>query len=151
MTEPTPEPETPPEPQPAPDDEPMTVSEARKLRRESASLRARLHEAEEQLGAAAAVLSAYQLNEVRRIAGETLVDPDDLITRQPDMSAYIDEQFAGLVNADRVTEQAKALIAQRPHLAKPSAGPPPTDRPIEGLRSGTRPEEPPPGGHGGDA
>lgn len=142
MTEPI---ETPPEPQPA-DDEPMSLGEARKLRREHASLRQRLHEKDEQirdkdeqLGAAAAVVSAYQLAEVKRVAGEVLHDPDDLLAHQPDMTVYFDAEFAGMVNADNVVEQAKELIRQRPHLGKPQTAPPPTDRPIESLRPGASP------------
>jgi hypothetical protein len=157
--EPTPVDEQTPAPEPDADDtaiedselDPRTRDAFKKLRSENRNLRTRLRDRDEQLrardeqiGEAAAVVSAMQLAEVKRVAGEVLHDPDDLIAHQPDMTAYFDEQFAGMVSADRVTEQAKALIAQRPHLGKPPSGPPPTGRPLEGLRSGARAEEPTP-------
>lgn len=123
---------------------PQTIEQAKKLRAENKSLRTRVHALEEKYGEAAAVVSAMQLAEVKRLAGGLLHDPDDLIAHQPDMTAYFDAEFTGMVSADRVTEQAKALIAQRPHLGKPqSSGKPPSDRPIEGLRPGAAPADKP--------
>ena len=40
---------------------------------------------------------------------------------------------------DRVREAVQALAQSKPHLAK-AATPPPTDRPVEGLRAGASPE-----------
>jgi hypothetical protein len=130
---------------------PQTIEQAKKLRSENRSLRARLKASEEarqadaeQIGAAAAVVSAMQLAEVKRLAGEHLIDPDDLLAHEPDMSKYFDDEFTSMVNADKVSEQAKALIAGKPHLGKPATPtPPPTDRPIEGLRGGASPQDKP--------
>src|SRR6478672_869369 len=140
MTEPTPTDDS-------VDDEAQTIEQACKLRSENRNLRERLKAAEERAnaseeryGEAAAIVSATQLAEIKRIVSESLHDPDDLLAHQPDMTAYVDEQFASMVDADRVTEQAKELIRQRPHLGKlPTVTAPPTDRPIEGLRSGAMP------------
>ena len=55
------------------------------------------------------------------------------------MSAYVDDEFAGMVNADKVVEKVKQLIRDKPHLGKQLSSPPPTNRPIEGLRSGAAP------------
>ena len=159
MTEPTPTPEgeevSAPEPE-ATADESMLDDRAKaalqKARREARSLRERLHATEEQVGQLqsqvgeqAAIVSAMQLAEIKRLAGDLLHDPDDLIAHQPDMSNYFDEEFTGIVSADRVVEQAKELIRQRPHLGKPPqvAPPPPTDRPIEGLKPGATPDTKP--------
>ena len=76
--------------------------------------------------------------EVERIAGTVLIDPADVWRAAPD-----DQQFYD-VTADKVIEAAKKLAAEKPHLAKPPTAPPPSNRPIEGLRSGARPEEPTP-------
>ena len=123
-------------------DEPVqTIEQARKLRSENRNLRARLHALEEEYAGASAVLSAMQLAEVKRVAGEVLHDPDDLLAHQPDLTQYFDDEFTSMVSADKVTEQAKALIAGKPHLARPTPGPPPTDRPIESLRPGARAPE----------
>jgi len=142
MTEPN-EPTTPPEPVDDVVDEPLTLAEARKLRRESAGLRRRLHDAEEQIGAEAARETAHQRAEVERIAAEHLVDASDIWRAQPDLSAYCDEEFHEITR-DRVVETAKALAAEKPHLARPQQiSPPPTSRPIEGLKSGAMPDEKP--------
>ena len=78
------------------DDEldPKGLAKLAKARREAASLRARLHAAEEQLGAAAARETARDKAEVERIASEHLVDPTDVWRQQPDLQSYYDEEFA---------------------------------------------------------
>ena len=121
------------------DDEPIDMAAVRKIRREAANLRARMHELEEQLGAAAARETARDRAEVERIAGEHLVDPGDIWRAQPDLTAYYDGEFHEITR-DRVIETAMALAREKPHLARPQAAPPPTDRPLEGLRSGAAPE-----------
>ena len=126
-------------PEPEADDGPMTLAEAKKLRRENQSLRTRLHESEEQIGAAAAREAARDRAEVERIAAEHLIDATDIWRAQPDLAAYYDSEFHEITK-DRVVETAKALAAEKPHLAKPNTAPPPTDRPIEGLRTGSAPE-----------
>jgi hypothetical protein len=142
-------------PEAAPDESSLddhTRAVLKKARSEARNLRERLHEAEqranaaeEKYGEAAAVVSQYQLNEVKRLASEVLHDPDDLLRHDPDMSAYFDTEFEGIINADNVVAAAKKLAAERPHLAKPIEPPPkpPTDRPIESLRPGASPGEKP--------
>lgn len=131
-------------PTPAPDDDsPLDLAAARKLRSENKSLRDRLRTTETDLEAAVTRLAAAQHAEVERLAAEHLVDPSDIWRAQPDLAAFTDEEFRS-ITADRVVETAKALIAEKPHLAKPvTPTAPPTDRPIEGLRSGARPEATP--------
>jgi hypothetical protein len=158
--EPTP---APPETADADDDtiddavlDPRTKEALRKLRNENRSLRTRLRSTETDYEAAATQLAAAQHAEVKRIAAEVLVDPSDLWRAGVDMTTFVDDEFKSIV-ADRVVETAKALAAEKPHLAKPPTAPPPSNRPIESLRSGARPEEKPPAptwatairGHGG--
>ena len=82
-----------------------------------------------------------QRAEVERIAGQVLIDPADVWRVNSDTSqAFIDAEFHK-VSGDNVVEAAKALAASKPHLAKPPAGPPPSDRPIEGLRPGATPSD----------
>jgi hypothetical protein len=57
------------------------------------------------------------------------------------MGAFLDE--FGAVDQAKVTEAAQQLVAERPHLARPPQAPPPTDRPIEGLRRGASPDATP--------
>jgi hypothetical protein len=111
---------------------PQNLDQARKLRSENKALRERAQTAETRLAAA-------HHADVERIAGEILIDPTDVWTAQPDMSAFYDDEF-GQITADKVVAVAKELAAAKPHLAKPPSAPPPTDRPIEGLRPGAAPE-----------
>lgn len=144
MTEPTPEIEAGvPDGTPDDVDEPQTIEQARKLRSENRALRSRLHTAEDDLASAVTRLAAMEHAEVERIAGEHLVDASDIWRAQPDMQAYYDDEFKTIVG-DKVVETAKALAAEKPHLARPQNAPPPTNRPIEGLRSGAAPEDKPP-------
>ena len=108
----------------------------KKARSEAKNLRERLHDAEERAnaaeekyGEAAVAVEAMQLDEVKRVAGQVLHDPDDLLAHDPDMSAYFDTEFELMVNADNVSERRRNC-RQRPHLAKPPETPPrpPTDQ-----------------------
>ena len=102
---------------------------------------ARVDELQEQLGAAAAREGERDRIEAERIASEALIDPSDLWRERPNVQAFYDESFAMIV-PDKVREATAAIVAARPHLAKPRAERPPSDRPLEGLRSGARaPEE----------
>src|SRR5262245_28165283 len=140
---------TPDEPTLEPDDnEPADMATVRKLRRENAGLRERAHTAEERAhaleesyGEAAAIVTSMQRAEVERLASSVLHDPGDLLAHQPDLASYYDDEFK-TITADKVVEAAKALAAQKPHLGKPPAVAPrpPTDRPIESLRSGAMPD-----------
>jgi hypothetical protein len=121
-----------------------------KARREAANLRRRLHDAEqraaqvdelqEQLGAAAAREGARDKAEAERIAAESLIDPTDLWAQSADVQRFYDDEFASIV-PDKVREATAAIVKAKPHLARPQTAPPPSNRPIEGLRSGARPAE----------
>jgi hypothetical protein len=128
------------------DDEQMSVEEARKLRSENASLRRRLHERDEQYNTLQAEhegtmtrLGQLERAEIERIAGEHLIDATDVWQAQPDVQAFYDEEYKQIVS-DKVVETAKSIIAAKPHLARPQSAPPPSERPIEGLRPGAAPE-----------
>ena len=69
----------------------------------------------------------------------TLVEGQDIWRAQPDMDAFIDEQFHEITR-DRVVETAKQLASEKPHLARPNVSPPPSQQPIESLRPGASPE-----------
>lgn len=121
--------------------DPRVREAMKKLRSENHSLRTRLRDREEQLGASAAREAVHHRAAVERIAASAgLIDPSDIWAAQPDPGAFVDEQFQDVVS-DKVVEVAKDLIRRKPHLAKPAAGPPPTDRPLESLRSGARAQE----------
>lgn len=128
---------------------PQTLEAARKLRSENRSLRQRLHAAEAanaELEGAATRLSALEHAEVERIAAQDLIDGSDVWTAQPDLTAFYDEEFKQVV-PDRVREATQALIASKPHLARPNTTPPPSKQPLEGLRPGATPNEPKPKAH----
>lgn len=112
----------------------------KKLRSENHSLRTRLRDSEEQVGIASARLAAHHkavIEAAAKAAG--LIDPSDFTVHHPDPGEFVDE-FADVV-PDKVTAAAQALLEAKPYLGRPS-GPPPSQRPIESLRSGARPEEP---------
>lgn len=114
-------------------------NEVRKLRKESANYRTKLREAETEIGAAAAQLDAMRYREVERLAAEHLRDPADVWQAQRDMAAYLDDEY-GTVDPDKVAEAAQSLVTEKPHYAADKqAAPPPTNRPIEGLRGGATP------------
>ena len=119
--------------------DPRTRAALSKLRRENHSLRSRLHESEEQVGAAAARETQRQRADIEAIAAEHLVEGQDIWRAQPDMDAFIDEQFHEITR-DRVVETAKQLASEKPHLARPNVSPPPSQQPIESLRPGASPE-----------
>ncbi len=125
-------------------DEPQTIEAARKLRSENRSLRTRLRTAESEreaiktdLEAAVTRLAAAQHSDVERHAETHLLDRTDIWRAQPDMAAFLDE--FGAVDQVKVAEAAQQLVAEKPHLARPPKSPPPTDRPLEGLRGGASP------------
>ena len=122
-------------------DLPENLEQARKLRSENRSLLERLKAVEADYEAAASRLAAAQRREIERAAGEVLIDPSDVFRHtEPDtQQAFIDAEFHEVVG-DNVMEAAKRIAAQKPHLARPPSGPPPTDRPIESLRRGASPD-----------
>lgn len=118
------------------------IAEIRKVRNEAKKLRARLREAESAASAAAAALEAMRRTEVQRLAAEHLIDGTDIWTAQTTVEELLSED--GTIDAGKVAETAAAITAAKPHLAAPNtAARPPTDRPIESLRSGASPDRPP--------
>ena len=77
--------------------------------------------------------------DIQRLAAETLLDPTDVWRQQPDMAALLDDEYQS-VDPAKVTAAAQQLVTEKPHLARPQNAPPPTDRPIEGLRRGASPD-----------
>jgi hypothetical protein len=118
---------------------PETIEQARKLRAENKNLRSRLRAMQTDYEAAATRLAALEHAEVERHAANYLVDPTDIWRQEPDVQSYYDAEYKQIVG-DRVRAAAEAIIAAKPHLAKPQSAPPPTQRPLEGLRSGAAPE-----------
>lgn len=147
MTEPvgTPIPEPTTELEPADDSEPMTLGEARKLRREHAGLRSRLKAAEADNERLITQQAAAERREIEREAASVLVDPQDiwLHTSAEEQQAFVDSEFHE-ISRDRVVDAARALAESKPHLARPVVTPPPTQQPVEGLRPGASPEQPKP-------
>lgn len=122
------------------DDEVADLQTLRKVRREAASLRQRLHALETEHEGTVTRLSAMEHAEVERIASEHLIDPTDVWRQQPDLQSYYDEEFQQIV-PDKVREATAAIIQSKPHLARPQR--PPTDQPVEGLKPGASPETKP--------
>jgi hypothetical protein len=144
MTEPTPDA---PDANATPDvgtaddslDLPQNLDQAKNLRSENRALRQRMKAAEEGFEQASAQLTAMRRNEVERVAADHLVDPSDFWNAHTDVDGFLTE--AGTVDPARVTEAAQEITAVKPHLAAPQKiTAPPSDRPVEGLRSGARPD-----------
>lgn len=114
--------------------DPAAINEIRKLRKESQRLRDRLHAAELDAERAITQLGAMQHAEIERLAAEHLVDPGDVWRAGTDFTNDLGE-----VDPEAIAEAAHALTAEKPHLAKPQSAPPPSDRPVEGLRPGASP------------
>jgi hypothetical protein len=111
--------------------DPAAVTEIRALRRENANWRTKYREAEQDMESAVSRLNAMQHAEVERIASQHLLDPGDIWRTGADVD-FSNE--LGELDAGKVAEAAQSLIADRPHLARPTIAPPPTNRPVEGLR-----------------
>ena len=135
MTEPA------PEQAPEPDDyEGVDMAAVRKLRREAQALRRKNHELEEQLGAAAAREGAHQIAVVAAAAKAAgMIDPSDFLAAHPNVDEFLDEQFNDVL-PDKVAEATAALLESKPYLGRP-VGPPPSARPVEGLKPGARARE----------
>ena len=143
MTEPTPD-ET------VPDDtsvdevddstlDPRARDALRKARNEARNLRTRLRESESTHESDLARLAAHERSVIEQaVKAAGFYDASDFLALHPDTSDFVDE-FHEVV-PDRVAEAAKAILDAKPYLGRP-VGPPPTDRPIEGLRSGALPPE----------
>lgn len=115
--------------------------ELSRVRKESANYRTRLRAAESDIEQAAAQLGAMRHAEIERFAAEHLRDPSDVWRAQADTAAFLDEEF-GTVDPAKVAEVAQALTAEKPHYAADKrVPPPPSDRPVEGLRAGATPAD----------
>jgi hypothetical protein len=149
--QPTPEPEPDPDviDELADDDAPADMRAVRRMRAENKKLRHRLREseanratAEEGRASDLARLAALEKREIEREASALLADPQDIWrTDEATQQEFVDQQF-GEVIPDAVRDAARLLIESKPHLAR-RATPPPSDRPVEGLRSGAAPETKP--------
>ena len=144
MTEPTPEMSAPADDAPvtdAPaDDEQLDLEAARKLRSENRNLRSRLKAAEEGHEANLAIQANHEraiIEAAAKAAG--FYDPDDFIALHPDASDLVDE--FGTVIGDKVADAARAVLEKKPYLGRSLR--PPSDRPIESLRSTYEPEKKP--------
>ncbi|MCZ0732214.1 hypothetical protein [Mycolicibacterium iranicum] len=112
-----PEDTTPPDQQPDNEPEPTPNSEA-------ARYRVQRNEARTERDALAERVAGYQRRECEQLIGDLLAQPGDLwdIARA-DVADFFDED--GTVEKDEVIAAAKALLEQRPGLAKdPTSGQP---------------------------
>lgn len=122
------------------DDEPVTdMKGLRKLRNEAKRLRHLLRESEANRASDLARIAAYEKRAVEAAASAVLVDPTDLWVHTDEATQRSFNDEFGSITADRVVEAAKKLAAERPHLAKTQR--PPSNQPIESLRSGAMPAE----------
>jgi hypothetical protein len=81
-----------------------------------ARYRVERNEARAALDAANTRIEAMNRREVERIAGETLAMAGDLWISGNDVASYLND--AGEVDIDRVREDARILIQERPGLGK---------------------------------
>ena len=120
-------------PEPEDDDnEVLDMRGVRKLRNENKRLRHLLRETEENRASDLARLAAAEKREVERQAAQVLVDPEDIWrTDEATQQGWVDEKFHEVIG-DKVREAAEAIVASKPHLARPpQVAKPPSDRPIE--------------------
>ena len=120
------------------DDAEVDMQFVRKLRSEAKGLRTRAQIAEDERDGLRTVVDGLRKAEVERLAATELRDARDLLDRHPNVAEFIDEH--GHVDAERVIG-AREIAADRPHYARDQVlTAPPTDRPVEGLRSGASPD-----------
>ena len=112
---------------------PLNLAAARKLRRENQGLRERLRATTAAAEQAQTVADGARRAEVSRIAAAALHDARDLLDRA-DVATLLAAD--GTVDHAAVAAAIAALTADRPHLAKPSNFPPPSDRLVESLHPG---------------
>lgn len=114
------------------DGEQIDLEAARKLRSENRNLRSRLKAAEEGQEANLAFRAMHERNVIEAAARNAgFIDPDDFIALHPDGSDLVDE--LDQVVEDKVAAAARAILEQKPYLGRSTR--PPSDRPIESLRS----------------
>lgn len=109
----------------------------KKLRSENKSLRERLRESEGATAALSTVVDGMRAAELRRLVSDKLADPADLTV---DIASLLDD--AGQLDSEKVDAAVDTLLSEKPHFAKQPERPtpPPSDRPIEGLKSGAAPD-----------
>lgn len=117
-----------------PDEATDDLGQLRKLRKENKSLRDRLHEADERATTAGERLDQMHRNEIARLASERLHDGSDILADR-DLSDFLTD--TGQVDPEAISAAVDALAGEKPHLAKPPAGRPPSETPVSALRSGT--------------
>ena len=142
MTEPTPGEQSPPESgeQSPPESGELDLEAVRKLRSENRNLRSRLRIAEEGQEANLAFRAMHERNVIETAARNAgFIDPDDFIALHPDGSDLVDE--LDQVVEDKVAAAARAVLERKPYLGRSLR--PPTDRPVESLRSTYEPEKKP--------
>ncbi|KLI04075.1 MULTISPECIES: hypothetical protein [Mycolicibacterium] len=79
------------------------------------------NEARDALATAEERIQRMQRAEVERLASEHLAVGGDLFLNGNDVASYVDEE-TGEVDAERVAEDARLLISERPRLGKPPRG-----------------------------
>lgn len=90
--------------------------------------------AREELATAHGRIEAYQRAEVERLAAEHLAVPADFWLSENAVADYVDPE-TGAVDADRVAEDVRLLIEERPRLGSRS----PAFDPSRGMGGGTPP------------
>jgi hypothetical protein len=140
MTEPIEQPE-PGQLEPADDDDAvLDMAAMRRVRREAAALRKRVHELESDNERLITQQAAAERREIEREASSVLADPADIWrTDEATQQAFVDAEFREIV-PDAVRDAARLLTESKPHLAR-RATPPPTNQPVESLRPGASPQQ----------
>lgn len=96
--------------------------------------------AREELAAANARIAQMQRAEVERIASEHLAQGADLLTMSGnELAAYLDDE-TGAVDAERIREDARLLLEERPGLGKHA----PAFDPTQGTGGPPKPKPPTP-------
>lgn len=109
-----------PEPQDAADAEPS--SDVSALRREAASYRRRLRAVEAERDALVAQVDARDRADVERLASDKLADPSDLWQGGVvELTALRGDD--GALEPERIAAAVDAVVAARPHWAKPAKAP----------------------------
>lgn len=125
----------------SPDLEPLDVdSKAPDAVRESAKYRKRAQDAEAERDRLIERLSTLQRAEAQRLASEHLADGADLWRDGAELAAMLNDD--GDVDADKVTEAAKALVAAHGHWRKPAQSAPPPASTVTANDKIAGPEEP---------
>jgi hypothetical protein len=107
--------------QPPGDPEQPTSDDVDSLRREAASRRRALRDAEATIAAQAERIARYERREVEHLASERLANPADLLL-VTEVDALRGED--GALDHDKVNAAIDHALRERPHWAKPEPEPP---------------------------